>query len=113
MRRPFAFYLLALLLFFLGSNGLIGGGLLMLKPDGSLLGMQKGWLDSTPFRNYFIPGLLLFILNGITPMLALFGLLLRSQWKWVNRLNIYRNVSWPWTFALYSGIIAIAWIIVQ
>ena len=112
MKRPFETWILYLLLLLLAINAFYGGISLMLAPDGSLLGMQPGWLDKTPFSSYFIPGLLLLMMNGVLPLLALFGLITKNR-TWFGWLNIYRNTYWGWTFSVYSGIITNIWIIVQ
>lgn len=112
MKRPFETWILYLLLLLLAINAFYGGISLMLAPDGSLLGMQPGWLDKTPFSSYFIPGLLLLLMNGVLPLLALFGLITKNR-TWFGWLNIYRNTYWGWTFSVYSGIITNIWIIVQ
>jgi hypothetical protein len=44
---------------------------------------------------------------------AVFGLITKIQNQILNRLNIYKNRCWGWTFAIYSGIITNSWIIVQ
>jgi hypothetical protein len=113
MKRPFLLYILYLLLAFLALGSLAGGGMLILIPDGSSLGMAANWLDGSPFKSYLIPGLILFTTAGLFPSFALVGLILKPDWKWANLLNIYTNRHWAWTYALYSGIIAIIWIIVQ
>lgn len=112
MKRPFETWILIVLLALLAVNAFYGGISLMLAPDGSLLGMQPGWLDNSPFKNYFIPGLLLLLMNGIFPIVAVFGLITKNN-NWFGWLNIYKNRCWGWTFAVYSGIITNIWIIVQ
>jgi hypothetical protein len=113
MKRPFETWILIVLLALLAINAFYGGISLMLAPDGSLLKMQPGWLDNSPFNSYFIPGLLLLLMNGVFPLVAVFGLITKSQNQILNRLNIYKNRCWGWTFAIYSGIITNSWIIVQ
>ncbi|HSO85849.1 MAG TPA: hypothetical protein VLQ91_04815 [Draconibacterium sp.] len=113
MKRPFETWILIVLLVLLAINAFYGGISLILAPDGSLLGMQPGWLDNSPFNNYFIPGFLLLLMNGVFPLAALFGLITKNQNNTLNRLNIYKNRCWGWTFSLYSGIITNCWIIVQ
>lgn len=112
MKRPFETWILYLLLLLLAINAFYGGFSLMLAPDGSLLGMQPGWLDKTPFSSYFIPSLLLLLMNGVLPLLALFGLITKNR-TWFRWLNIYPEKYWGWTFSVYSGIITNIWIIVQ
>jgi hypothetical protein len=48
------------------SLGAVAGGLaLILKPDGSNLGLPLEWLRGSPFSNYLIPGLVLLVVNGL------------------------------------------------
>jgi hypothetical protein len=111
-KRPFEVYLLCVLLLFLSIGALYGGGALILKPDGSFLQMQP-WLNKIPFPDFLIPGIVLFVFNGLLPLLVVVGLLFKPNWMALNVLNIYSDKHWSWTFALYSGIITITWIIVQ
>lgn len=113
MKRPFEIWILILLLVMLVVNAFYGGIGLMLAPDGSLLKMEPGWLANSPFNSYFIPGLLLLLMNGIFPLIAVLGLVTKNNSQVANRLNIYKNLHWGWTFAVYSGIITNLWIIVQ
>jgi hypothetical protein len=113
MKAPFFLYLLFSLHLFLGLGAFAGGGMLILKPDGSLLGMEPGWLAQSPFSPYLIPGFLLFIFSGLFPLLTFLGLLLKPEWRWANALNIYPNRHWSWAYSLYSGLIVITWITVQ
>ena len=113
MKRPVELYILWFWMFFLALNGIMGGGMLMLKPDGSLLQMQPNWLDQTPFPNFFVPGLFLFLLNGIFPAATLWGLISKKQVVIFNALNPLKDKHWSWSFTAYSGIITISWIIIQ
>ncbi len=113
MKKPAAVYILALLHLLLGINGVAGGIMLLIKTDGSLLGMEPGWLGNSPFSNYLIPGILLVLVNGILPLLVCSGLLVKPAWKWPDLFNIYKDRHWAWTLSLYAGIIVIGWIIIQ
>jgi len=113
MKQPFFLYLLLVLQLFLGICAFAGGSLLILKPDGSLLGMQSGWLNHSPFHNYIIPGLILFTFSGLFPLFTFVGLLLRPDWKWADAFNIYHTMHWSWTYSFYSGIVIIVWITAQ
>jgi len=107
------YYFLCFLLLFLGLNAIMGGLLLMMKPDGSLMGMTLDWLQNAPFKNYFIPGLILFSTLGLFTLFTLAGLVFKMDQKWYNLLNVYKDRFWAWTYSLYIGIIAIIWITVQ
>lgn len=113
MKHYFFLYFISTLHLFISLTSLVGGGMLMLKPDGSLLGMETEWLNESPFENYLIPGFILFTLNGILPMITFIGLLLKPKWDFANLFNIYPNRYWAWTYSLYIGIITIMWIIMQ
>jgi hypothetical protein len=78
----------------LSINGLIGGLLLMIKPDGSKLQMDPTWLGRTPFQNYFLPGLLLFTFVGLLSMITLLGLMFKFKASILNKVNIYPEKHW-------------------
>lgn len=101
------------LLGLLSLNALGGGAALMFAPDGSLLQIPMEWIARTPFPDFFLPGLILFTVNGLFPMLTLYGLLFQPRWKFPERLNLYPRRHWSWTYALYCGIIAVIWIALQ
>lgn len=62
--------LLAALCIFVGLTAALGGAAFIARPDGSLVGMPLSVLDSSPFRDFLLPGLLLAILVGGTNALA-------------------------------------------
>jgi hypothetical protein len=113
MKRPFELYFLYILILFLGISGLFGGAMLTLKPDGALLKMDPDWINDTPFNNYLIPGLILFLLIGAFPLFTLSGLLLKPDLKPANIFNIYSDKYWAWTYSLFTGIMSIIWITIQ
>lgn len=113
MKRPPERIMLYTLLAFLAVNGLAGGMLMIIQTDGSLLGMEEGFLNGSPFSNYLIPGLLLMLFNGLLPACALIGMLTGRRNRIADRLNIFPEKQWGWTFSLYSGITTMIWIIVQ
>lgn len=42
----------------------------MLAPDGRLLGMPTSLLAGSPFTSYLVPGVILFVVIGIGPLVA-------------------------------------------
>lgn len=50
---------------FNGFSGLLGGFGLIKDPTGQSLSMEQVWLNATPFANFLIPGIVLFIVNGL------------------------------------------------
>jgi len=86
MRRPPELIFLYALHFLLSLNALVGGGALILDPQGALMELDPNWLQHTPFKTYLVPGLILFIFNGLLPLFALICLLFEPDWHWANFL---------------------------
>lgn len=59
------------LLLFNGMGALYGGLSFMLHPDGSGLKMSVDYLRYSPFHDFCIPGLILFVCNGIMSFIAI------------------------------------------
>lgn len=98
---------------FLSLNALGGGAALLLAPDGSLLQISTAWIEQLPFHDFFLPGLILFTVNGLFPLFTLFGLIIRPRWRFPERLNVYPDRHWSWTYSIYCGIMAVLWIAFQ
>lgn len=97
--RTFIRILIIVILVANGLGALIGGYQLMREPDGSLLQMSPDLLEGSPFDSFFIPGLILFIFNGLFSLVTL----LLTELK--HRLH-------PW-FIIAQGAILMGWIIIQ
>jgi len=69
-----------ILLFFNAISGIFGGLGLILSPSGKLMQMPIAWLASTPFNNFLIPGLILFIFIGILSLLAGIFTILKNKY---------------------------------
>lgn len=112
--KPFPLYILLMLLLALGTGGVYGGFLLTEDPSGGALQIPLYVLEKSPFRDFLLPGIILLIFNGILPLFVAYGLIMRPEWRWPERLNIYRRRRhWAWSFALCCGIILSVWINVQ
>jgi len=87
------------LLLFNGIGALYGGWSLIAYPDGSNLQMPLEWLEHTPFSDYLIPGIILFIANGLCSIFVFAALLFKH----------------PKTALLVmaQGLILVGWIVVQ
>ncbi|MFZ5807741.1 MAG: hypothetical protein ACOY16_00515 [Chloroflexota bacterium] len=112
-RRSLASRVLVGLLVLLALGALPAGALFMLAPDGSLIGMPLSVLAHSPFHSFFVPGLVLFTLVGVYPLVAAYGLWKKPDWRWAERFNPLRKYRWPLAASLAAGVILIGWIMVQ
>jgi len=108
------YYYFWLLLISLLSLGALYGGLFMLiDPSGEALKMPITMLENSPFHDYLIPGIILFIFFGLFPILLLRALVKNSYSRFFEGLNILTDMHWAWTFVIYLSIALIIWIQVQ
>ena len=110
---PFSLWILRLLLIFIGTGGLVSGAMLFSSPDGAMIKLNTGILRGTPFDNFLIPGIILFLFIGIFPILVSYGLLRQPAWHRAEAINICKKYRWPWTAAWAAGVIILIWIIVE
>lgn len=97
--KSFLSTIASVLLLLNGFSALLGGWNLISYPDGSSLGMSANLLAASPFKDFFIPGILLFVCNGIASIVAFAGFLLHP-----------RKLAWlVWA----QGIILLIWLMVQ
>ncbi|MCC6410320.1 MAG: hypothetical protein IT270_01600, partial [Saprospiraceae bacterium] len=64
-------------------------------------------------KDFLIPGLLLLVFVGLLSLLVVYGLLARPDWPLFEKLNVYPDRHWAWTFTLYTGFSLGIWINVQ
>jgi hypothetical protein len=97
--RPISIYVLMGLIIIQGLSGISGGIGLVLDPTGESLKIPISWLEDSPFSDYLIPGLILFFVLGVFPLVVFYGL-----WK---------QTSWSWFAALLVGAALVIWISVE
>lgn len=87
-KKPISFYGLLTLLFFQSASGLYGGGALILDPAGNFLQLSTILLEETPFQDFLIPGIILFTVLGIFPLIVFVGLWRRKRWAWLGAVLV-------------------------
>ncbi len=112
-KRPFAHYILLALHLFQGLGGLGGGIVLMIRPDGSLIHMPLTMIKGSPFNDFLIPGIILFFVLGVLPIFTFAALIMQPDWKFLNRINIYKDRNPAWMLSLFTGLGLIIWIDVE
>jgi hypothetical protein len=88
-----------LLLLFNGVGAIYGGGNLILHPDGSSLGITIEWLRYSPFNDFLIPGIVLFLVNGILSFVVIIFILINFRH--------YRML------VIAEGVLLSGWIVIQ
>ena len=96
-------------LIFLGLSSFAGGIPLMIDPSGGTLKMPLSLLDHSPFHDFLIPGLILFLFNGVLSLVIAVPVIrkARSSGNWVVfqgcvifgwitvEVILIRAVAWP------------------
>ena len=92
--------IIIIVLLLLNGIGAVYGGLsLMIRPDGSGLGMSLRWLQNSPFHTYLIPGIVLFIFNGIS-----------SIWVFMSVIAKYK---YAFLWVAFQGAVLVLWILIE
>ena len=112
-KRPFEVLVLVALMLFLGVGALISGPMLFAAPDGRLLGWTSEMMEGTPFVNYVVPGIILFLLVGVYQVVVGYSLLRLPGWRWPDRLSPYKRYHWAWSASWAMGMILLIWVIVE
>lgn len=64
----------------LAVGALAGGAILFSYPDGSGFGLPLSLLEHSGFKSFRIPGLILFVVNGLFPLVSAIATLRRLPW---------------------------------
>lgn len=105
---------LLFLLAFLGLSALGGGGALIISPSGELLGgLPLSILEKSPFHDFLIPGLILFLVLGVIPSLLVFALIRKPNSRLAEHFNFFKDMHWSWSFSIYIAYALIIWIQVE
>jgi hypothetical protein len=104
---------LIVLLGFLSIAAFYGSIGFIIQPDGSLFNMDRNMLKNSIFDNYIVPGLILLVLFGLIPIFVVFCLIKKPNNKLLERLNLFKDYHFSWTFAVYLGFALIIWINIQ
>lgn len=97
--RPRYAWLGVALQFICGVLAVPVGVMFITDPSGASLQLPPGWIEATPFGSYLIPGLYLFLVNGLVMLVAAL-------------LAVVRHPMAPWLMGAL-GIGLMIWIAVQ
>lgn len=112
-KMPFTSKLLILLHLLLGIGAVFGGMVLVIDPSGELIKMPITLLENSPFDSFLIPGIILFVVLGVLPLIVSFALATKRQLKIANRLNLFTDMHWAWAYSIYISFALIIWITIE
>ncbi len=102
------------LLLFLGLSALGGGALLIISPSGKLLGgLPLSILVHSPFNDFLLPGIILFLVLGLSPCLLAVTLVKKPVNRFAEHFNFFKDMYWGWSFSIYIAFALIIWIQVE
>ncbi len=97
--RKSLFYVLGVLQVFIGIGAVAGGLALVLDPSGEGLGTPIELLERTPFTTFLVPGVVLFIVNGLGSL--------------AGAVASFARQRYAGEIAVALGAFLVAWIAVQ
>lgn len=97
--KTFIKILVVILLLNLGFAALYGGWTLISDPSGGKFQWSVELLEGTPFQNFLIPGIILFVMNGLLPLA-------------IAALTIAKAARHEWLIIL-QGCILIGWLTIE
>lgn len=114
MKTKTAQNILIILLAFLALSAIGGGGALIVSPSGKLIGgLPLSILEHSPFTDFLVPGIILFLILGLTPAFLIYALLRKPANKYAEYLNFFKDMYWGWSFSIYVAFALIIWIQVE
>lgn len=111
--KPIACVILILLQLLLGVGAVFGGAALIIDPSGIMIQIPLYLLENSPFSNFLVPGIMLLVVLGVIPLIIASSLITGWNSKFLEALNIFKDVLWSWTFSIYIGYAVIIWITIQ
>jgi hypothetical protein len=88
-----------ILLILLGISAMFGGGAFIIDPSGELIQVPISLLEHSPFSTFLIPGLILFLFNGVSSI--------------VITILVIRKYRFYAELVILQGIVQIVWIVFQ
>jgi hypothetical protein len=114
MKPTTARNILIALLLFLGLGAMGGGSFLIISPSGKLLGgLPLSILEHSPFSDFLIPGIILFLILGFFPCLISLALIKKPTNRFAEYFNFFKDMHWAWSFSIYLAFALIIWIQVE
>ena len=112
-RRPAALVALIVVQLCQAIGALGGGAVLVASPKGAIVNMPPSYLGGSPFSDYLIPGIILFVVLGIGPLVVAWALIRQPRSAALEAVNPFRREYWGWTLSGVIGVGLVIWIAVE
>lgn len=113
MAKPMGVILMVLCLLFIGVGGVYGGVAFITEPSGALLGMTPDFLRPLPLDSFFLPGLFLFVVMGILPLILTVVLWQRTAWLWGQGFQYLTHEHWTWSATALFSYLLLGWLLFE
>ena len=77
------------------------------------MGLPLSSFKNMPFNSFLIPGIILFSVLGLVPLLLIIALLNKTESKLAEKINVFKDMHWSWTFSIYIAFTLIGWIHIE
>jgi hypothetical protein len=104
---------LTVLLSLLGIGAAVSAAALIEAPDGHLIQLPLNLLANSPFTDFLVPGILLFVFIGVYPLVVAYSIWRRPGWHWPDTINPFGTFHWSWAASLAAAVALLVWITVQ
>jgi hypothetical protein len=85
-KKPISAIFLIASVLFQALSGLVGSVFLITDPTGETLNLPLRFLSNSPFSDYLIPGIILFTVLGVYPLIVAAGIWKRKYWGWLGSI---------------------------
>jgi hypothetical protein len=105
--RPIPFYILLVVQIALAIGGIQGGWHLLMDPTGHSLGIPTEILSSLPIDNFFLPGVFILVMFGVTPLYLVYALWTNFSWPLAEA--VVEGYHWAWAASVGLSIVFLLW----
>lgn len=112
-RRPAPLIALIVVQLFQALGALGGGAVLVASPKGGIIKMPLSYLHGSPFSDFLIPGIILFVVLGVGPLAVAWALIRRPPSAALEAVNPFPHEYWGWTLSGVIGVGLVIWIAVE
>ena len=70
-------------------------------------------LKNSPFSNFLVPGIILFLVLGVFPIFTVWALIKKPLVPFATYFNVFKDMHWSWSCSIYCAFALVIWIQVE